>query len=323
MRVEEADLTEAKMDGLLGGAPVGALAGTRRGWRRSAADSGTAYLYIFPAFAVLFVWHILPIAYVVWLSVTRGTAINSGFVGLINYQALLKDPEVHDSILATIKFTLATVPAGTVLALLIALLLFDKLPGLGIFRALVLIPFVTPVVATTIVWNWIFNPQYGFLDSVLYWMHLPTVNWFIDPFWAMFILSAYTIWHGVGFTAIIMLAGLTNIDSSVREAARVDGAGPIREFFSITLPLISPYIFFVVVIHSIDSFKVFTQVLTITGGGPEHFTELAGFLIYKEAFQYFYLDYASALSVAVLAIVSVGTIFQFVAGRRAVYAGEV
>lgn len=322
MRVDEADLTEAKMDGLLGGSSVGVLARPRRNWRRSAADTGTAYLYILPAFAVLFVWHILPIVYVVWLSITRGTAINSGFVGLSNYRSLLTDPEVHDSILATVKFTLATVPAGTVLALFIALLLFDSLPGLGVFRALVLLPFVTPVVATTIVWNWIFNPQYGFIDSVLYWMHLPTVNWFIDPFWAMFILSAYTIWHGIGFTAIILLAGLTNIDSSVREAARVDGAGPVREFFSIILPLISPYIFFVVVIHSIDSFKVFTQVLTITGGGPGHFTELAGFLIYKEAFQYFYLDYASALSVAVLAIVSLGTVVQFLVGRRAVYGGE-
>jgi multiple sugar transport system permease protein len=323
VRANQADLTEAKMDGLLGGPDAEVLAPPRRNWRRTATDSGTAYLYILPAFAVLFVWHILPIFYVIWLSITRGTAINAGFVGLTNYRTLLTDPEVHDSLLATIKFTLATVPAGTVLALFIALLLFDSLPGLGVFRALVLLPFVTPVVATTIVWNWIFNPQYGFLDSVLFWMHLPTVNWFIDPFWAMFILSVYTIWHGIGFTAIILLAGLTNIDGSVREAARVDGAGPIREFFSITLPLISPYIFFVLVITSIDSFKVFTQVLTITGGGPQHYTELAGFLIYKEAFQYFYLDYASALSVAVLAIVSAGTVIQFLVGRRAVYGGEV
>ncbi len=322
MRVDEADLTEARMDGLLGGSAAGVVAVPRRRWGRSANHDRTAYLYILPAFAVLFVWQIVPIFYVVWLSITRGTAINSGFVGLKNYNDLLNDPEVHDSILATLKFTLATVPAGTILAIMIALLLFDRLPGLGVFRTLILLPFVTPVVATTIVWNWIFNPTYGFLDSILFTLHLPTVNWFFDPFWSMFILSAYTIWHGVGFTAIIMLAGLTNIDSSVREAARVDGAGPVREFFSITLPLLSPYIFFVVVIHSIDSFKVFTQVLTLTGGGPEHYTELAGFLIYKEAFQYFYLDYASALSVVVLAIVSLGTLFQFVAGRRAVFAGE-
>jgi multiple sugar transport system permease protein/sn-glycerol 3-phosphate transport system permease protein len=322
VRVDEADLTESKMDGLLGGPGVAALSPARRGRRRSPLDTRTAYLYILPAFAVLFIWHILPIFYVIWLSVTRGTAINAGFVGLKNYNDLLHDPEVHDSILATIKFTLGTVPAGTVLAILIALLLFDRLPGLGFFRTLVLLPFVTPVVATTIVWNWIFNPTYGFLDSILYALHLPTVNWFVDPFWAMIILSAYTIWHGVGFTAIIMLAGLTSIDSSIREAARVDGAGPLREFFSITLPLLSPYIFFVVVIHSIDSFKVFTQVLTLTGGGPGHFTELAGFLIYREAFSYFYLDYASALSVVVLLVVSMGTLLQFVASRRAVFAGE-
>jgi multiple sugar transport system permease protein/sn-glycerol 3-phosphate transport system permease protein len=318
--VDQADLTEAKMDGLLPG-PGAAAALRSPGRRKSRINERTAYLYVLPAFAVLFVWQIVPIFYVVWLSITNGTAINATFVGLKNYQDLLKDPEVHDSILATVKFTLATVPAGTVLAILIALLLFDRLPGMGIFRTLILLPFVTPVVATTIVWNWIFNPTYGFLDSILYTLHLPTVNWFVDPFWAMFILSAYTIWHGVGFTAIIMLAGLTNIDSSVREAARVDGAGPVREFFSITLPLLSPYIFFVVVIHTIDSFKVFTQVLTLTGGGPEHYTELAGFLIYKEAFQYFYLDYASAFSVVVLVIVGIGTVLQFVGSRRAVFTG--
>ncbi len=108
---------------------------------------------------------------------------------------------------ATLKFLAGSVPASTIIALGLALLLYEKLPGIGFFRILVLLPFITPVVATTLVWHWVFNTQYGFLDSLLYALHLPTVDWFTSSFWSMVILVAYTVWHEVGFTILIMLAG--------------------------------------------------------------------------------------------------------------------
>lgn len=293
----------------------------RRVSLRRRTVAGVAPLaYVAPAVIVLTVFHVLPILYVIFLSFHQATALfGSPSVGWTNYQHLLSDPQVRDSLRATIAFTLGTVPVGAVLALMLALLLFDPLPGIGLFRTLILLPFITPVVATTIAWQWIFNAQYGFLDSILFALHLPTVNWFQSPGWSMTVLVAYTLWHEVGFTVLIMLAGLTNIDTEVREAARLDGAGGWREFTHITLPLMSPWIFFVLVVNVIGAFKVFTQVLTLTGGGPEDATTIMGYLIEKIAFQYFQISYAAALSVAVLVLVSVFTLLQFAVGRRRVF----
>ncbi len=278
------------------------------------------YGYLAPALIILGIFQLAPIVYVIWLSFHRATSFLGGAgVGFHNYDRLIHDPQVRDSLIATVQFTLGTVPVGALIALGLALLLFETIPGVGIFRTIILLPFITPVVATTIVWHWIFNPQYGFLDSLLYELHLPRVDWFISPFWSMFILCAYTIWHEVGFTVLIMLAGLTNIDREVREAAHIDGAAGIREFRHITLPLMSPWILFVLVINLIGAFKVFTQVLTLTGGGPGQSTSIAGYLIEQTAFQFFDLPYAAAISTIVLLMVAALTAMQFLVSRRMVF----
>jgi ABC-type sugar transport system permease subunit len=292
--------------------------------RRSGAQRLTGglqpYAYLAPALVILGVFQLAPIFYVIWMSFHRATSLfGSPWVGLTFYQRLLQDPEIGDALRATIEFTIGTVPVGAALALGLALLLFEGLPGVGIFRTLVLLPFITPVVATTVVWQWIFNAQYGFLDSVLVWFHLPTIDWLSSPFWSMVVLVAYTLWHELGFTVLIMLAGLTSIDRELHEAARIDGAGGWREFRHITLPLMSPWIFFVLVINLIGAFKVFTQVLTLTGGGPGHATTIAGYLIEQVAFQFFDLPFAAAISTTVLALVSILTLLQFALSRRAVF----
>lgn len=287
---------------------------------RRAAETLSPYLFVLPAVAILFLFHVFPIVYVIYLSFHRATGLfGTPSIGWADYQRLLSDPQIRDSLRATIEFTLGTVPVGAALALGLALLLFERLPGIAFFRTLILLPFITPVVATTIVWQWIFNAQYGFLDSLLIGLHLQPIAWFQSPFWAMTVLCAYSLWHEVGFTVLIMLAGLTTIDQEVREAARIDGAGPWTEFLHITLPLMSPWIFFVLVVNVIGAFKVFTQVLTLTGGGPGNATAIMGFLIEKIGFQYFDLTYAAALSVAVLVLVSLLSILQFTAARQRVF----
>jgi ABC-type sugar transport system permease subunit len=298
------------------------LAGTAPRPRRGLAIGRVVlpYAYIAPALLILGLFHTLPALYIIWLSFHSSTSLfGSAWVGLQNFQRLVDDPEILQSVVATLEFTLGTVVVGAAIALGLALLLYEKLPGLGVFRAVVLLPFITPVVATTIVWQWIFNPQYGLIDSLLYTLNLPTVDWFTSAFWSMTILVAYTIWHDVGFTVLIMLAGLTNLDREVREAARIDGAGRFQEFRTITLPLMSPWIFFVLVINTIGAFKVFTQVLTLTDGNPGHSTEIAGFLIEQTAFQFFQLPYAAAISSAVLVLVSLLTVVQFAVSRRTVF----
>lgn len=315
MRVQEDTLVETLVDFQ----PL-ALPPTRPSAAERTRNALAPYGYIAPAVIILAVFQVLPILYVIWLSFHAGTSLfGSDWVGTSNYHKLLTDPEIRESIRATIDFTLGTVPVGALLALLLALLLFDALPGLGVFRTLILLPFITPVVATTVVWQWIFNAQYGFLDSVLQFFHLPTVDWFASPFWSQVVLVAYTLWHDLGFTVLIMLAGLSTIDREVREAARIDGANWLREFFHITLPLMSPWILFVLVINTINAFKVFTQVLTLTDGGPGHATMIAGFLIEQELTQFFQISYAAAISAGVLVLVSVLTVLQFAASRRAVF----
>lgn len=288
-------------------------------WSRSGVALGP-YGYLAPALVIMGVFQIIPIFYVIWLSFHHGTGLfGSSWAGLANYQRMLADPEVHASLQATLLFMLGTVPIGAALALGLALLLFESLPGLGVFRVIILLPFITPVVATTVVWQWIFNPQYGFMDSVLYGLHLPPVDWFTSPGWAMVVLVAYTLWHEVGFTVLIMLAGLSNISREVREAAHIDGANILGELRHITLPLMSPWILFVLVINVIDAFRVFTQVLTLTQGGPDHATTIVGYLIEQVAFQFFDLPYAAAISTTVLILVSILTVLQFLAGRRRVF----
>jgi len=281
------------------------------------------YGFVAPALIILGVWQTLPILYTVWLSFhsfAHGLSLfTPQWVGFANYQRLFSDPQIHDSLIATIWFTIGTVPVGAAIALGLALLLFEKLPGLGFFRSLILLPFITPVVATTIVWRWIFNTQYGFLNSLLFSLHLPTVDWLNSPNWSMFALVAYSIWHEVGFTMLIMLAGLTNIDKELKEAARIDGANWLTEFRHITLPLMSPWIFFVLVINVIGAFKVFTQVLTLTGGGPGLSTSIAGYWIEQTAFVNGQIPYAATISVAVLMLVSGLTLLQFMISRRTVF----
>ncbi|HVC79622.1 MAG TPA: sugar ABC transporter permease [Chloroflexota bacterium] len=287
---------------------------------RRLADGAAPYGYLAPALLILGVFQLAPILYVIWLSFHKDTSFfGSAWVGAANYRRMAQDPEVGSALAATLKFMIGTVPVSTLIALGLALLLFEKLPGISAFRVIVLLPFITPVVATTVVWQWIFNPQYGFLDSLLYWLHLPTVDWFTSPFWAMIVLVAYTIWHEAGFTVLIMLAGLTNIPRELKESAQIDGANAPGRFLHLTLPLMGPWIFFVLVINVIGSFQVFTQVLTLTQGGPDRSTTIAGFLIEQTAFQFFDLPYAAAISTAVLLIVAVLTVLQFLIGNRRVF----
>lgn len=289
-------------------------------FRARLAELLAPYMYMAPALVILGVFQIAPILCVIWLSLHGGASLlGTDWVGLRYYQQMARDPQVITALGATLKFLIGSVPAATIISLGLALLLFERLPGIGFFRVVVLLPFITPVVATTLVWHWIFNPQYGFLDSVLYSLHIPTVDWFTSAFWSMVLLVAYTVWHEVGFSILIMLAGLTNIPREVREAAEIDGAGAFRRFWLVTLPLMGPWIFFVIVVGVIGAFQVFTQVLTLTNGGPDNSTTIAGFLIEQEAFQFFNLPYAAAISTTVLAIVTVLTILQFAVGQRRVF----
>jgi ABC-type sugar transport system permease subunit len=180
----------------------------------------------------------------------------------------------------------------------------------------VLTPYFTPLVATSIVWVWIFNPQFGLLDSLLRLMHLPAVGWLQSTTWAMPALIVYTLWHDLGFTVIIFLAGLATVSDELREAARVDGAGYWHEVRDVVLPQLMQTTLFVIVITTIDSLQAFTQIYTMTQGGPLGATTTTGFLLYQESFVFYRTGFGAAIAVVLFVVVALFTLLQLRLARR-------
>jgi ABC-type sugar transport system permease subunit len=290
--------------------------------RRSAA----AYGFLAPALAVLAVFLLAPAIWVFGLSLFRWDLIanNPTFVGLANFQRLLLHDDLWwQSVRQTIVYTAVSVPVGMALGLLLAVLLDTRLPGRHLLRGAVFAPYVTPVVATIVIWIWIFNPDYGVLNAGLRALHLPAPGWVRSPDWIMPALIVYGVWQHTGLNLVIYLAGLANVPADVREAARVDGAGAWSTFWRITWPLLSPTTYFLLFINLIGSFKVFVPVYVFTDntGGPDHAAETIGFYLYQQAFAFFHAGYAGAISVAFFAVILALTAVQMrFFSRRVFYA---
>lgn len=282
-----------------------------------------AYLYLAPAFLVLLAFSLGPFVYVFYASVLHAPgATNQSYVGLDNYRYLLDAAQQSGflpALLTTFYYVMGVVPAGVVLSLCCALLLRRKLRGWAIFRLLFFLPFVTPALPTSIIWLWIFNPQYGLMNFLLGLLHLPALAWTDDPHWAMPAVIIYSLWQYAGFNTVIFLAGLSAIPRELEEAASADGAGIWAVTRHITLPLLTPTIFFVFVVAVIESLKVFTPIYALTAGGPGGATTTAGFFLYQDAFVYFHLDYASAVAVILFGITMIFTIAQTQISRKWVF----
>ncbi len=282
-----------------------------------------AYIYLAPAFLLLLAFSLGPFLYVFYASAQHapGTPVQR-YVGLDNYRYLLDPSQLSGFLPAltnTLTYVAGVVPAGIVLSLLCALLLQRKLRGWAFFRLTFFLPYVTPALPTAIIWLWIFNPQFGLLNYLLHLIRLPALGWTNDPHWAMPSIIIYSLWQSAGFNTIIFLAALTAIPRELQEAARVDGAAEWRVARYITLPLLTPTIFFVLVVAVIESLKVFTQVFALTGGGPAGATTTVGFFLYQDAFQYFHLDLASTVAVIIFALTMAFTAAQGAIARKWVF----
>lgn len=278
-----------------------------------------AYLYLTPAGVIFLVFTILPALFVFYISFFNWNFLNaslSTYVGLGNYKQLLTSPSFWHSLLVTLYFVIGTVPVGLFLALAIALILMKPFRGRGFTRLSVFSPYVTPIVATSIVWVWIFNPQFGLLNGILHALHLPELGWLQSPHWALLGVTMYTLWHSLGFNVIIFMAGLSSVPTELREASRIDGATRWREFWSVTWPLLSPTTLFVLVISTIGSMQAFTQFFTMTSGGPLSATTTTSYLLYQLAFLFYRTGPAAALAVLLFVIIAGLTALQMAASRR-------
>ena len=298
----------------------------RREARRLGRASLGGYGFLAPAFVILLAFLLIPAVWVFGLSLFRWDLIanNPTFVGLDNFaRLLLRDDLWWQSVRQTVYYTAVSVPAGMALGLLLAVLLDTRLPGRHLLRGAVFAPYVTPFVATIVIWIWIFNPDYGVLNALLGALHLPRPGWTHSPDWIMPAVIVYGVWQHAGLNLVIYLAGLANIPAELQEAARVDGAGPWRVFWRITWPLLSPTTYFLLFINLIGSFKVVVPVYVFTSntGGPDHAAETIGFYLYQQAFAFFHAGYAGAISVVFfLLILAITGIQMRFTSRRVFYA---
>ncbi len=280
-----------------------------------------------PATAVLLVFTYVAIVSCFWISFHRWNMLTPmRWVGLRNYLALPASDEFRNSLRVTVVYTAVSVPACVVLGLVAGLLLKQVTYGRAFFRLMFFLPVITSMVVAAMIWEWIFDSEMGLLNNLLYALGAPRaprphwMNWMRDPKGgAMAAVLTVGIWKRVGYNAVIFLAGLNNIPVEYLEAATIDGAGPMRRFGRIVLPLLSPTTFLIVVLQVIASFRVLVSVAVMTGGGPARSTDVIAHLLYITAFKYFKMGEGATLGIVVLLIILAFTLVQFRVGERRVH----
>jgi multiple sugar transport system permease protein len=240
------------------------------------------------------------------------------YVGLRNFQRLLEDPLVAKTLGNTAYYTFIGVPLQLIVAFALALMLNQNVRGLSIYRTIYYLPAITPAVAFAVVWIQILNPEFGVLNSILHWFGIAPIKWLFDPTWAKPAFILMSLWL-TGFQMVIFLAGLQGVPKELHEAASIDGANSWRRFWNVTVPIISPVIFFNLVIGIIGSFQVFTAAFIMTDGGPQDSTLFMVLYIYRNAFEYFKMGYAATLAWVLFLIIMVFTAIQFFLSNRWVY----
>lgn len=277
----------------------------RSGHRKEALQF---YLAIAPWLVGFILFTAGPMLISLWTSFTDWDLLTDPqWVGLENYRNLVTDPTFIQSIKVTLAYTAAYVPLDLVGGLLLALLVRPRLRGIGIYRTIFYLPTVFSGVAFVVVWLWMLNPNGGLINLVLRWFGIEGPRWLLDPKYALWSLVMMSFW-GWGRSMALYLGGMQSIPGELYEAAAMDGAGNFRQFFKITLPLLSPIIFFNLVLSIISTFQSFTSAFVATNGGPLDSTLFLVLYIYRQAFEYFHMGYAAALAWVLFAIILVLTL---------------
>ncbi|HEU0257119.1 MAG TPA: sugar ABC transporter permease [Microbacteriaceae bacterium] len=273
----------------------------------------TGWGLLAPSLVGIVVFLAVPIGVVVWLSTQKWNLITPpSFVGAANWGAILADPAFQTSVVVTLLFVIMVIPVQTALGLLVAVLLTRRLPGSAVFRVIFLIPWACAPLALGIVWQWIFAPTGGALNALLG----TNVPWLTEPAIALPAVALVTVWSQVGYIALFFTAGIAGIPEQIIDAARVDGAGEARIFFSVTLPLLRPTMFFVLVTSVISTFQVFDSVFALTGGGPQNTTDVIAYELYQRAFVDFDMGKAAVIAVVLFVVLAALTVAQHLWFRR-------
>jgi multiple sugar transport system permease protein len=275
--------------------------------------SGLAYALLAPSLFGVTVFLLLPMFVVGWLSLHRWDLLGPiRYVGLDNWRSVLTDATFGNSLVVTLVFVALVVPAQSALGLAAAAMLARRLPGSALFRTLYVLPWICAPIAIAVLWRWLLAPTDGAINTLL--GH--RVEWLTDPNLALPVVSAVIVWTNVGYVTLFFLAGILAIPEGIHDAARLDGATGWQRFWKITLPLLRPTMFFVVVTGIISAAQVFDTVYALTSGGPENRTDLVAHRIYAEAFGAAAVGRAAVMAIVLFVILVVATVAQHLYFRR-------
>jgi multiple sugar transport system permease protein len=275
--------------------------------------SGLAYALLAPSLFGVTVFLLLPMFVVGWLSLHRWDLLGPiRYVGLDNWRSVLTDATFGNSLVVTLVFIALVVPAQSALGLAAAAMLARRLPGSALFRTLYVLPWICAPIAIAVLWRWLLAPTDGAINTLL--GH--RVEWLTDPNLALPVVSAVIVWTNVGYVTLFFLAGILAIPEGIQDAARLDGATAWQRFWKITLPLLRPTMFFVVVTGIISAAQVFDTVYALTSGGPENRTDLVAHRIYAEAFGAAAVGRAAVMAIVLFVILVVATVAQHLYFRR-------
>jgi multiple sugar transport system permease protein len=300
---------------------VAEAAGTSdAGGRRKRGDGRAAVGFLTPSMLGLLAFTAFPIVASLLLGFFDWPVIGDHtFIGLKNYESLMSSAEFKTAIINTIVFVLLYVPLNIVISLGLAVWISPRIRPRGLYRTIFFIPVVTPVVANAAIFSLILSPN-GLVDSLMQtWFGVQAPNFLGSKTWAMGAVVLLSIWQGFGYNMLVFSAALDAVPTSLTEAATIDGASPSARFFRIVLPLITPSIFFAVVLTLISSFQVFTQAYVLTGGGPGNATTTMVLYLYEQGFRFFNLGLASAIAWVLFVIILIITVFQFIGQKRWVH----
>jgi multiple sugar transport system permease protein len=287
---------------------------------RQRGDAWTFYLWIAPwliGFLIFLAW---PLVQSLYLSFTDFRILNTPtFTGLQNVERLINDQTFWKSLRVTVLYVIGAAPLGNVIALIVAMLLAQKLRGVNWWRTIYFMPSVAAGVAIAVMWSFIFNPDFGLFNTFLGWLGIQGPGWITSEDWALPAIIIMAWWGGIGGQMVIYLAGLKGIPQVFYESADIDGAGGWAKFWNITIPMLSPTIFFNVIVGIIGAFQVFDPAYVLTDGGPNNATRTYIFNLYEEAFIFTNMGYASLLAWVLFVIILILTLITFRISRDRVY----
>lgn len=281
--------------------------------------------FLLPSLIGLAIFYLAPMVVSIFISLTDWNGLDrlfadgfmqEHFIALDNYKAILTSQEFWKVLKNTLTYIVLYLPLMMAVSLAVASLLSQQRCGVGVFRVLYYIPVLTSWVAASLIWKSILAPQYGAMNNILAFFGIEGPGWLLDEKWAMPAIVLVSVWKDMGFFGLILLSGMVGINRTYYEAADIDGAGAWTRFWKITLPLLTPAIFYVLIVSLINSFQLFPQIMIMTDGGPNRATQVMVERIYKYGFRYFKMGYASAFSWILFLIIMVCTAIQMRGQKR-------